>query len=198
MTPRTTKATAPTCEWCQLPEVPKRCVREADMCADVRTRARLAEAALAEARGLLERLLQELRCVRSTNSVGTDTVAAGFECPCAPCVAAEPCWPFLATHPVAAEPTGDTGLTDEVIDKCLEGAADVAREVGEQLKGTDSIPASVSSLRITSAEPTGTRNQCDGCQAGMPTFHSVPGGYEGEVMGCTRDRYRAEPTGESE
>jgi hypothetical protein len=46
-----------------------------------------------------------------------------------------------------------TRLTDEVINKCLEGAADVAREVAEQLKGTDSIPGSLSGMRIRGAPP---------------------------------------------
>ena len=83
---RTTKATAPTCEWCQLPEVPKRCVREADMCADVRTRARLAEAALAEARGLLEQTRSLLERVHNSEHPLAGRVI---------------CW--LTAHPVAPE-----------------------------------------------------------------------------------------------
>lgn len=46
-------------------------------------------------------------------------------------------------------------------------------------------------------------NQCQGCQAGWPiktdkpwpkgsktmTFHEVIGGYKGEIVLCTKDRY---------
>ena len=50
------------------------------------------------------------------------------------------------------KPRPKTKLNDETIDKCLEGAADVAREVGEQLKGTDSIPTSLHGLPIRGAK----------------------------------------------
>ena len=68
------------------------------------------------------------------------------------------------------KPRPKTKLDKKTIDKALKGAAAVAREVGEQLKGIDVIPESVRGMDITVIyEPSGPWPRIIGAEVGVAT-----------------------------